>query len=268
MDISVNPSELVGRFHTVVKSLDEFNNAEVLPFVKRISEPTDRESCIFGIYYRTVTNARTLLRLTDPSHYQAISMITRSLIELSVDIRLLIMTPDGVEKIIAFDKSERLRAARSIVECIEKSGKTERDLSGYQAFIAVNEQSVFAERERLWPNLGRVDHWSGLNLRRRVELLGAPFDELYKLNYARLSWSVHAGLAGVFGLNPQAFLLLCGTALPVAVDCYIETLGTIIQELNLREADSKIDNKLLLAKRLPFTDNPEEVRRLRETLLA
>lgn len=259
---------LVGRFHGTVLSLQEFDKIEVRPIIKDSVEETERNQCVVGIYYRTASNAGTLTLLKDPSHFQAISMIARSLIELAVDLRLLGIVPEAVERLIALSGSERLRAARNITAFAARNPDVMvNQLSLYQDFIANKADEIAARHERLWPGRPRVDHWSGMNMRERVDMLGAPFDRLYYEEYPRLSWAVHGGLTGVIGVEANTFPLMCGVALGIAGECYMDVLRSLIAELRLDKVISKVNEKLDLARMLPFTDSPQEASRLRDALL-
>src|SRR5262249_46919210 len=123
---------LVGQLSAVLNSLQEFDNQEILPVVKGLLSPTDRENCFIGTYYRTVANVRTALGLNNPSHFQAIAMLARSTIELAMDIKLLNIIPQSVDKMLAFEQSEKLKTAKKIVDFANKSGTQVSNLNVYQ----------------------------------------------------------------------------------------------------------------------------------------
>ena len=259
---------LVGRMHGVLMSLQKFDLLEVRGVVKGLISPTPRDVCFTGVYYRTAANASTLQLLTDAQHFQAISMAARAMFELSVDIRLLDVVTDGVEKMLAFSDVERLRAARNIVKFKNANPSVEiDDAQVYEDHIQARQAAIDARRQTLWPNLKKVDHWSGLNLRERVEKLKAPFDETYEVEYPRLSWQTHAGLAGVTNLDADVFIAMCGNALGIAANAYEAVLHTVINELKIDKGVEKIHDKLRLAKMLPFTENPQQARQLQYELL-
>jgi hypothetical protein len=271
MDASGPPSasEVVGRFHAVLKSLEDFNNVEILPLIKGLLSPTDREHCFIATYYRAVANVRTLLTFTHTSHFQAISMLTRGLFELAVDIRLLGRISDSTDKMFAFPDWERLRAARNIVAFAKsvKADEIPKDLAIFETFIADKEATIEERRKELWPAQKRLNHWSGMNLRERVNMLKGPFDEIYNSDHPRLSWSVHSGLAGVINLEAEAFTAMCGVALKIAVDCYAVVLLATAAEMKIDKAVEKLEKKLRLAMYLPMTENREQANGLRDELL-
>lgn len=258
--------EAVGRFHAIVRSVQEFDNGVVLPVVKSLLNPTNREHCFIAGYYRCVANARTLLLFTDPSHFQAIGMLARAMFELAVDIRLIDVVPDAIAKAYAYSDCERLRVARDAV-ALQANGKITDDVSIQKSYIAKNGARIDAEQQKFWPKSKRVTHWSGMNLRDRTKKLGSPYEETYDLSYAQLSWDVHPGLAGVLNLDVDAFPAKCGLAFKFAVDWYADILRAVARELKIDKSVGKFDSNLQLAMLLPMTDTPEEAQRLRDHLL-
>lgn len=92
----------VGRYAAALQGLQNLDNGEILPIVKGLLAPTPREECFVAAYYRTVANARTLLELKSPSHFQGIAMLARCMFELAVDVALIDQIPDAITKIYAY----------------------------------------------------------------------------------------------------------------------------------------------------------------------
>ncbi|HXH40780.1 MAG TPA: DUF5677 domain-containing protein [Thermoanaerobaculia bacterium] len=249
--------------------MEQFDNAEILPAVKSVQSlsPTDRDQCFIGTYYRAVANVRTTLALNHPKHFQAIAMLARTNIELAMDIRLLSMIPQAPEKMIAGEKSEKLRVAQKIVEFATKSGTAVHDLTTYQTFIANEEANILALRQQLWGTQKPQDHWSTMKVRERAVLLKAPFEELYEIKYRHLSWQVHSGLTGVLGQPAATFEVMCGDAFGIAMECYEQVLDAMITEYQIQKADPKIHNKLKYARVVPFTDGENQRAALERELL-
>jgi hypothetical protein len=248
------------RFYTVLKSLNEFDKREIRGVVRGLIAKTDRDYCFIGNYYRAAANAESLLVLKTAKDLQAISMIARGMFELAVDVKLIDVIPDAVKKIAAFSDVEKLRAARKIVKF--KAAHPDAAIAAmiHESFINNNAQRIEVECKALWPSLQKVTHWSGRNLSERVALVGAPFDELYELEYPRLSWYAHSGLTGFANLPAETFNMLAANQNKIAGESYTILLGEIIDEFGIEKADRNIKNKLKLAKVLPFTDSPEEAR--------
>ncbi len=256
----------VGRFQAVIKSLEQFDNIEVLPVVKALLAPTEREQCFVAAYYRTVAHARTLLIFAEPAHFQAIAMIARTLYELAIDIRLIDKVPDAIQKLYAFCDSERLRVARNVV-ALAASGKIADDVSVQIAYIANKGATIDAQHQVFWPGTNKVAHWSAMNLRDRAKKLGSPYDVAYDQSYAELSWDVHPGLAGVLNLDSSVFPAKCGLAFKFAIDWYMNILRAVAHELKIDKGVEKFDDKLKLAMYLPMTDSPEQAAQLRKATI-
>jgi hypothetical protein len=260
--------DLIGRMHGVLINLHQFDKLEVRGVVQGLLFPTQRDICFTGLYYRTTANAATLELLKEAQHFQAISNAARTMFELSVDVRLLDVVADSVAKMLIFSDVEKLRAARNILKFKNANPSVEIDgAKVYEDFVSSNEAAIDAKRQALWPNLKKVDHWSGMNLRQRVEKLKAPFDQVYEVEYPRLSWATHAGLVGVTNLDADAFVAICGNALGIAANAYEEVLHAVIKEFKIDKGVEQIHDKLRLAKMVSFTANLEQARLFQQALL-
>lgn len=189
----------VGRYAAALQELQNLDNGEILPIVKGLLAPTPREECFIAAYYRTVANARTLLKLDNPSDFQGIGMLARCMFELAVDVAFIDHVPDAITKIYAYATLERLRAAREKV-ALQANGVISDDVTLEQQYIATKAAAIETETQTLWPKTKKqrpVSHWSDLGLAARTKQLGEPFSELYQSMYRQLSWHVHPGLAGI-----------------------------------------------------------------------
>lgn len=257
--------ELVARLRGVLFSLKEFDNAEIRPRIDETADHTYAEECAIGMYLRVLANVRTLVSLKDAGNFQAIAMIARAIFELAVDLALLQRIPDAAERVMAFIRLEKLRAARRIVATAVDTSVEGDNL--HQRFIDDHGAEVEAKRQVFWPNQSRPLHWSGMDLRSRTQIVKAPFDSMYDTHYQELSWYVHAGLTGVANLEKYVFPLICGTSYNVAIESYREALRSVIEQFRLHDIDPLIDKKLDLARLLPFTNGPREEAELRRELL-
>ncbi len=265
--VAFDTKTTAARFQAVVKSLNEFDRLEVRGVIDTLLSPTDRENCFVATYYRTGANVSSILSLGIPKDFQAISMLARGVFELAVDIRLINLIPNGFAKMIAFTEVERLKAAQRITNFTANNPTTTIGITVYDSFIKNNEAKINATRQMLWPNQKRLTHWSGLTLPERTKKLNAPFDQIYELNYAQLSWHVHSGLTSIINLQAETFIAMCGVAFNLTVQSYLEVLLTVIREFRIDKAVEKIEKKLDAAKLLPFTEGPKQADQLLKDLL-
>lgn len=259
----------IGRYAAALQGLQNLDNSEILPIVKGLLAPTPREEAFIAAYYRTVANARTLLQLNNPSHFQGIAMIARCMFELAVDVALIDHVPDAITKIYAYAKLERLRAARGKVE-LKAAGVIDDDVTIEEGFIANHAAAIEADAQTLWPKTKKqrpVAHWSDMKLAARTKMLGEPFHELYQRMYRQLSWQVHPGLAGVMNMDAAAFPAMCGLSLEFAFTCYAIVLRAVARELKIDKAVADIASKVQLARMLPFTDDEAQAQALVDAVL-
>ena len=273
--------DMVVRFHGAVILLESFDREHVRAQVKTKEAHPPREFAVVATYLRTLAHIRTLVALNNGSHFQAASMIARSVFELSVDLRLIDMIDDAPARYDAFSKVERLRVARRIVKFhTEHPEKTSESSTAFEPmepywvhekYIAENAEEIDALAAKWWPKFVEkkrtVPHWSGQHLRDRALLVGAPFSEIYDVNYAELSWYTHPGVGAIATLDKEVYPLVCGKAYGIAIRCYSETLRFMVRELRLADSDPLIEKKLEFARLAAFSESQTQADQLRRELL-
>jgi len=265
--IGPDTATLGERLYTVIKSLNEFDKKEVHGVMSGLLAETAKDRCFKGIYLRAKANVESLLSLRYAKDFQAIAMITRSMFELAVDMKLMKQIPDAELKIATFSEVEKLRAAKMIVAF--KSGRQPAsvDTTVQALFIKNNEVRIEAERKAVWGPKAKVSHWSGMSLRERAALLKEPFEEVYEVKYPQLSWYTHAaGLTG-FDLKASSYEALASTHHSLAAQLYKLLLRVIIDEYHFVKWDSRILDKMKQAELMPFMDTDDELATLERELL-
>ena len=273
--------EMVARFHGAVILLEKFDREHVRGRLETKASHPPREFAIVATYLRTLAHIRTLIQLNNGAHFQAASMIARAVFELAVDIRLIDTIEDAPARYDAFSKVERLRVARRIVKFHSEHGDAKPSSNAafeplepntvYEKYIADNAGDIDAIAAKYWPkhveNKKTIPHWSGQDLRQRALLLGNPFNEIYDVNYAELSWYTHPGVGAIATLDKEIYPLVCGKAYAIAIRCYCETLRFMIGELGLLQSDPLIEKKLEFARLAAFSENQKQADQLRHELL-
>ncbi|MEK6374166.1 MAG: DUF5677 domain-containing protein [Acidobacteriota bacterium] len=263
----MDPAEIPGRLHGTLINLEGFDRAYVRPHLDSSHALSPREVAIGSTYLRTLGNVRTLILLSSADHFQAIAMLSRSILELAVELHLIDVIPDAAEAFNAYERLEKVRSARRIVEFYSRgSAKPVPHVQVYERFLAENADKIEALAKRLWPGKTPL-HWSGLRLRDRALRLKAPFDELHEVHYQQLSWNSHPGSAGVLNLDAKMFPLLCGMAYEVAIKSYVLVLGFMIAEMKLKDRDDLIENRLRFAQLAAMCSSQEEADGMRRELL-
>ena len=139
-------------------------------------------------------------------------------------------------------------------------------MATFQEFIRLEGPRTTALRDSLWPNRPDVQHWSLLKMQKRVERLGQPFNEIYAVEYPRLSWYIHSGLTGFANLQKESFELMAGIAFNIAMKSYMALMTAIIDEFRLNKHDPKIKSRMQYARMAPWTDGEEQAAQLRKEL--
>jgi hypothetical protein len=253
--------ENTGLFFWILKSMKQFNDQEVNGVITGQLKPNDRENCFLLVYWRSVNNVNSMLDLADVRHFQTIANLARTMLELAADAHLLKSIPNSVEKLLFFNRLEKLRAAKGILN-YESTHTLSMPLNStpYKAFVATQEQQIEQDGAALWPNLKlrNLKHWTGLTLDKRTKEVGQPLEEIYELYNRMLSWYVHSGGSGVMGLPPQTFPAICSLGYRVAALTFEEVIMQVAKEFKLTIVDDSIGKKLEYAKALPLTSTPEQ----------
>ncbi len=261
--------ENTGLFYWILNSIKKFNDQEVNGILTGQLNTSDRENCFLLVYWRSVNNVNSMLELSDVRHFQVIAILARTMLELGADAHLLNLIPDSVQKLLYFNRLERLRAARGILKYESNHNLSiPLNTSSYKAFDATQGHQIEKEGAILWPNLKlqNVKHWTGLNLQQRVKLVGQPLDEIYEFYNRILSWNVHSGGSGVMGLPPETFPVICSLGYRVAALTFEEVILQVAKEFKLCTVIDALEKKLAYAKALPLTSSPEQELQLAKEL--
>jgi len=263
VSVTPNPtSDTAQRLFAGLTSMMQFDELEVRGIIRGLIAPSEREKCFILIYWRTAANVMSLSKLNSRQHFQAITMIARSLFEMSVDLKLIDKIPNAVEKMIAFIDVEKLRCARKIVKFKHNHPSSIVDDTIYQSFITSEEVRIEATKAKLWPGAGKVDGFANMNLARRSILAGLAYEEVYEVEQPRMSWQVHSGLTGVANLKAETFTHMAGVAIGSCIKSYETILTAMIDEFQISKADEKIKDKLGVSKLLPWEDDPLKAQQL------
>ena len=253
--------------HGMLTSLRRFDEAEVDPVCRGQIALSPVEECQFIQYLRVQRNIDSMIALAHVAHFQALSMLARSIFELTVDLRLIVSVPNAAERMRCFQGLESLKAAKAAIErSKEPNGSpVSKRLSDFEATRKI---SIEARANQLWgPKFNLISHWSGLTLKRRVaQIADDQISHVYVYTYRTMSWQTHPGLQGSYGLPVSAFPTIANSALKLGVFGYLGVLRLMIGTLGLDKHDHLISAKLNLAHTLPYTDSQAEELKLRQSL--
>lgn len=102
--------------HGMLTSLRKFDEAEVDPVCRGQISLSPIEECRMVQYLRVQRNVDSMIALAHVAHFQALSMIARSIFELTVDLRLMPSVPDAAERIRCFQSLKSLKAVQAAIK--------------------------------------------------------------------------------------------------------------------------------------------------------
>lgn len=247
--------QMMAEGHTVgLRTISEFMNWCVLPALNTLVSPTPKENALNLLSGRIRLLIESLLVLTNVRHFQSIVGASRTAIELYVDLHLLARNsiPNGVEKFFAFDRVQRLKAARRMVDFHDRhAGLRERGVDAFRDYIAQHAAAIDADREQLWGLGQRPDHWSNINLYKRPEALGAEFERLVNDGYDYRNWQLHSGAAGVNGFSDEVLGAMSSNALNVVHSIAIGMVVLLAEEFHLQATIEDFGIRLEELKLIP-----------------
>jgi Family of unknown function (DUF5677) len=248
VDVAVNEAvESTTPAYQKLIDLEAFNKGFVQGLIIHLVQTKRSEECFLMSYHRAALNLSSMIALNNVKHFQAAAMLARSVLELAVEIRLIDLMPDAVLRMVAFQRLEKLKAAQKAIRfAANHTLQFATDLTSYNEFIKVHQTSIEAIATSLWGTL-KVRHWSNRHLSEQVKLLGEPFEEIYHSLYKQLSWHVHAGLAGVANMKPEAFPYVFGVSCQIAALSFEEILKAVIRQFALSSAVPTIYKELEFA---------------------
>ena len=94
------------------------------------------------------------------------------------------------------------------------------------------------------------DHWSGKNLRDRVDACSKEIKKAYYEDYAKLSWYIHSGSAGYANLNKEALHMVFANSHIIAQRAFLTSLKIISDEMKITKAVDWLNDYL---KKLELT---------------
>jgi hypothetical protein len=254
---SWTPEESLPNIAAMTRSLFEADQKHVLDVVTGQLNRTIREEIVYGLYARIHANVRAMLKLNETSDVQVLAMISRNIMELTLDLKLIDVIPNSLRKILAFVNVQRLKTARTMVAFAQAHPSADIDVTEKKNFITTYAPSVDSEHAILWPDAkasgqGRkIDHWSALDARSRANAIGLADEQRYVEFYSLFSWHVHAGLVATWNFSDVAVRALIFMSWKTTLDCYQETLAFVIKEFKLHAIDG-LTNKIDSAIFAPF----------------
>lgn len=221
---------------------------------------SNREKCFAVVHIRAHNNVASLLALKHVAHYQAHSMLARSLFELAVDLALLEAEAGTEEKVLCFHELETLRLVRASKALSQTHPENWQPTSKMEAFQLNRANEIEARARDLWPGLklSNLKHWSGLSLEDRVKSPDFEMQQNQKIFYRLMSWSAHPGTAGHLNLPDDGVPQTTAMSLDLARTQYSRVLRSTAKTFMITRVDQDIDKRISFAQVSAYAETPEE----------
>src|ERR1039458_9332796 len=211
-------------FYAALRNLDRLEHEDSREIVKGQLRPTLRERYLTVNYHRTAFNVEMMLGIKDTRQFQTLSLLSRAIFELAVEMKSITADPDAASKIELFSKVELLRSSRRLVEFKTTHPNHPIRPQIQENFITQYGPGIDAAQAAMWPPnaaTGRrpsVKHWTLKNLLQRATDLGSPFDRIYLVHYAHLSWMTHSGVVSPLNLTAEWVTSFVSVVYGIAID--------------------------------------------------
>ena len=229
-----------------MRSIDHYIGSFVMPQMQGTVRKSTMEIAIFGLYYRLLAFMKTALVLSHPWNFQTLSGMSRSVIEIYIDMELIHREkiPDAVHRFNTHADALKLRAARRMTDFYSKHPELPCDqasLEVHKSFISENAAAIDDASKGLWgwnqkfQRANVPDHWGGweFSLPKRAKELGVTFEQLVTDQYDMRNFHIHSGVAGTSFQNTETMTATCALAYPVINTCLLGATRIIGDVLRL-----------------------------------
>jgi len=250
--------------YAALRNLDALERQDFREVIKSQLNPTLRERYLTINYHRAAFNVEMMLTIKDTKQFQALSLLSRTVFELAVEMKSITADAGAAEKIELFSRMELLRASRKLVEFKQSHPNEPFRHQLQEEFVALHGPGIDAEEVLMWPanpKTGKrptVKHWTMKNLFRRVTDLGSPFDRIYSVHYAQLSWMTHSGVVGPLNMTAEWVVSFVSIVYSIAIDSYMEILDILVNVFKLSATNEHIKKKIVCSRDLGLTSTPEQ----------
>src|SRR5579862_8321286 len=253
-----NGTDELESMYAALRNVHDLEQREFRSVIKAIFNPTLRERYVTINYHRAAFNVEMLVAIKDTKQFQAIALLTRAVFELALEVRLIYEDKDAARKIELFSRLELLRSARKLVDLKKSHPGARFHYETHEEFIAKYGEHIDAERDAIWPSQPKkakipIKHWTGNSVLKRANDLGDPFDQIYNVHYAELSWMTHSRVVSPLNMTKEWVTSYVGLCYAIAVDSYMQLLECLVNEFKMYNADPLLKKKILCSRDLGFT---------------
>jgi len=251
-------------FYAALRNLDTLERGDFREIIKSQFNPTLRERYLTVNYHRAAFNVEMMLAIKDTKQFQALSLLARAIFELAVEMKSIAVDPKAAEKIELFSKVELLKASRRLVEFKTKHPDERIHHEMQEQFITQCGPAIALAEAAMWPPnpvTGRspsVKHWTLKDLFRRATDLGPPFDRIYSVHYAQMSWMTHPGFVSPLNMTAEWVASYLSVVYSAAIDSYMEILEILVNVFKLSTTNEHIKKKIICNRDLGLTRTPEQ----------
>jgi hypothetical protein len=251
-------------FYAALRNLDRLEHEDFREIIKSQFSPTLRERYLTVNYHRAAFNVEMMLAIKDTKQFQALSLLARAIFELALEVKSINLDPDAAQKIELFSKVELLRSARRLVAFKKKHPDAQLHYQTHEGFIVTCGQQIDAEAAAMWPaspvngRRPKVKHWTTRTVLDRAIDMGAPFDRIYHVHYAELSWMTHSGVVSPLNMTSEWVTSFVGIVYSIAAESYMQILEILVNEFKLYITNPHLKKKIICNRDLGFTRTPEE----------
>lgn len=207
-----------------------------------------------------------MLAIKDTKQFQALSLLARTIFELALEMKSINLDPAAAKKIELFSRVELLKSGRRLVAFKNNHPGARFPHQSHEEFIAKFGQQIDAEAISMWPpnpvngRKPKVNHWTLKTVLERATDLGPPFDRIYHVHYAELSWMTHSGVVSPLNMTTEWVTSFVGIVYSIAVDSYMEVLEILVNEFKLYITNQHLKKKIICNRDLGFTRRQRKVK--------
>jgi hypothetical protein len=212
---NIPPANMSGIFYEQIKKSAAYITAEFMEKLKDKDNGKTQRTAMLHIYSRIYLWVQSMAKIDDIKDCLALAGGLRAILELFIDINLMFHSADAndVERYASFEEVIKWKSANNIQQIRKRF-----DLSGTHPIDSYlskpdEESRIEALRLKLWGinKKGKPiepQHWSNMDLRRRVEVLKNPeIARIYTSSYYYCNMLVHSTYFGAIHIPDNVHVI-------------------------------------------------------------
>ncbi len=229
------------------KKITRFANEKIIAIITTTEAQSEDEGILRAIFFRMYFWMNSLIELDNKNHIQTIAVILRSIFELFLDLKLLILNNEGncFEKYKAFSEIEMFKEGKKKVQFFEEHYPEKKNKYYLRKQFIENPERIdriTTNLKVLWnidgiSGVRELRHWTKKNASERALAVGVEYKEMYVEYYSQLSSIAHGSYLEFFRrLQSEHFESFYSYCHEAAQRIFVEAIKAFASKMEIDKA--------------------------------